>query len=125
MREKREGCIMGAKNMVIAGDHLNKGVMKFGVTAQINIGLKESLVLNKTTIDSYEVVTEEHSKSAASGVTRGLVGGVLLGPVGMLAGGISAKNKGIYTVALAFKDGKRSLVEVDEKVYKALVASMF
>ncbi|SBV94382.1 conserved hypothetical protein [uncultured Eubacteriales bacterium] len=116
---------MGAKNMVIAGDYLNKGVMKFGVTAQINTSLKESLVLNKATVDSYEVVTEEHSKSASSGVARGLVGGVLLGPVGLLAGGISAKNKGAYTVAIAFKDGKRSLAEIDEKIYKALVASMF
>ena len=53
------------------------------------------------------------------------MGGALLGPVGLLAGGLSAKNKGAYQIALAFKDGKRSLIEVDDKIYKALVASLF
>lgn len=48
------------------------------------------------TIESYELITDEHRKSAKSGIARGLVGGALLGPVGMLAGGMSAKSKGIY-----------------------------
>ena len=48
-----------------------------------------------------------------------------LGPVGMLAGGLSAKNKGIYQVAIRFKDGQQSLVEVDDKIYKAIVKNCF
>ena len=48
----------------------------------------------------------------------------MLGPVGLLAG-LSAKNKGIYTVAIKFKDGKNSLLEVDDKFYKALIKTMF
>ena len=59
------------------------------------------------------------------GVARGLVGGALLGPVGLLAGGLSAKNKGIYQVAVQFKDGSRSLIEIDDKIYKALISSCF
>ena len=49
----------------------------------------------------------------------------MLGPVGMLAGGISAKNKGIYQVAVEFTDGKRSLLEVDDKIYKAIAKGCF
>lgn len=33
--------------------------------------------------------------------------------------------KGIYLIAIAFKDGKKSLLEVDEKVYKSLLRKMF
>ena len=78
-----------------------------------------------STVDSYELITDEHRKSAASGIARGLVAGALVGPVGLLAGGLSAKTKGIYQVAIQFKDGKRSLVEVDDKVYKAIVRACF
>ncbi|MEL4861024.1 hypothetical protein AAEU42_07235 [Pseudoflavonifractor phocaeensis] len=117
---------MGAKNRVIAGDYMGKNVIKALNSVMISIGLKEKAIeLDKYSVVAYEVITEEQRKSAASGVARGLVGGALLGPVGMLAGGISAKNKGIYQVALQFKDGKKSLIEVDEKLYKTLVAKMF
>ena len=77
------------------------------------------------TIESYELITDEHRKSAKSGIARGLVGGALLGPVWMLAGGMSAKSKGIYQIAIQFKDGKRSLLEVDDKIYKAIIQACF
>ena len=70
-------------------------------------------------------ITDEHRKSASSGVARGLVGGALLGPVGLLAGGLSAKSKGIYQIAILFKDEKRSLIEVDDKIYKTLIKVLF
>ncbi|WP_195607758.1 hypothetical protein [Intestinimonas butyriciproducens] len=114
-----------AKNAVIAGDYQGKAVIRSGNQVQILLKIMHTMDLNKETVESYELVTEDISKSAASGVARGLVGGALLGPVGLLAGGLSAKNKGAYQIALAFKDGKRSLIEVDDKIYKALVASLF
>jgi threonine dehydrogenase-like Zn-dependent dehydrogenase len=67
---------------------------------------------------------ESHSKSAVSAVGRGLVGGFILGPVGLLAG-LSAKSKGTHVVAIQFKDGKKSLIEMDEKIYKALLKACF
>ena len=114
-----------AKNRVIAGDYMGKGVAVSLGKASIVISFRESINLDKFGIDSYEVITDEHRKSAASGVARGLVGGALLGPVGMLAGGLSAKSKGIYQIAIQFKNGKRSLIEVDDKIYKAIVKSCF
>lgn len=116
---------MGAKNKVIAGDYAGRQIVSAVGTVQISTGLFKSLMLNNTTVENYELVTDEHRKSAASGVARGLVGGALLGPVGMLAGGLTAKNKGTYTIAVRFKDGRNSLLEVDDKIYKNLIKNCF
>ena len=116
-----------AKNRVIAGEHTGKQVVgKAGMKHPvIAVGLVKSKPMNKETVESYELITDEHVKSAASGVTRGLVGGALLGPVGLLAGAMSGKNKGIYQVAVQFKDGTKSLIEIDDSAYKLLVKSCF
>lgn len=115
-----------AKNKVIAGDYEGKKVDGGGLSpAFIMVGMFKSINLDNKNVESYELITDEHRKSAKSGVARGLVGGALLGPVGMLAGGISAKSKGIYQVAVQFKDGKRSLLEIDDKIYKALIKGCF
>ena len=116
-----------AKNMVIAGDYEGKGLTNLGDDVVIVCGFKLSsaININSSTVESYEVITDEQRKSAASGVARGLVGGVLLGPVGLLAGGLSAKNKGIYQLAIQFKDNKRSLIEIDDKLYKLIIKSCF
>lgn len=117
---------MSAKNKVIAGDYIGKQVLGGGVAqAGISIGFVKQLYLNKTTVESYEVISDEHQKSAASGAVKGIVGSALLGGVGMIAGAMSAKEKGVYTVAIQFKDGKKSLLEVDEKLYKAIVQACF
>lgn len=110
---------------MLAGDYAGKQVLGGGVSqASISLGFLKQIYLNKTTIQEYEVLTDEHQKSAASGIARGAVGALLLGPVGLLAG-MSAKDKGIYTIAIKFKDGKNSLIEVDDKIYKSIVQSCF
>lgn len=108
-----------AKNKVIAGDY--NGAAVTAVLGSVMIG---SVAVEKWTIEAYEVITEEQRKSAASGIARGLVGGAILGPVGLLAG-LSAKNKGTYNLAIAWKDGKKSLIEVDDKIYKAIIKKLF
>lgn len=115
-----------SRNKVIAGDYEGKvlgGNEIVGVF--ISIGFTKTLYLNKDNVESYELITDEHRKSAKSGIARGIVGGALLGPVGMIAGGISAKSKGIYQVAVQFKDGKKSLLELDDKLYKSLIKVCF
>jgi hypothetical protein len=116
-----------AKNKVIAGDYEGKNIvgkpgMKHPVIA---LGMIKSIPMNNETVETYELITDEHVKSAASGVARGLVGGALFGAVGMLAGVSSGKNKGIFQVAVQFKDGKKSLIEIDDQAYKALVKACF
>jgi hypothetical protein len=118
-----------ARNQVIAGEYEGKNILlktSFLGKEKVHLftGFTKSFELNKETVKDYEVITEEHRKSAVSGVARGLVGGVLLGPVGLLAG-LSAKSKGTHTLAIEFHDEKRSLIEVNEKIYKALITELF
>lgn len=115
---------MGAKNRVIAGDYMGKPVTGVAGVVQIGVDFKTLIPLDKFSVDSYEVITEDTRKSAVSGVARGAVGAALLGPVGMLAG-LSAKNKSVVTLAVRFKDEKNSLIEVDEKIYKKFIQAMF
>jgi len=115
---------MGAKNKVIAGDYVGKVIISTFNSVAIGVSFGKNLSVDKQTVESYEVITDEHRKSAVSGVARGAVGALLLGPVGLLAG-LSAKNKGIFTVAIKFKDGKNSLVEINDKIYKNIIKTLF
>ncbi|MEK5479880.1 hypothetical protein NYE70_23565 [Paenibacillus sp. FSL R5-0407] len=116
-----------AISSIIAGDYKgNPFKLNFtGQKVEMIAGLfKKNVLVNKDTVESYELIDEEYQTSAASAVGRGLVGGALLGPVGLLAG-LSAKKKGMHRIVINWKDGKRSLAEVDDKVYKALMVILF
>lgn len=114
---------MGAKNKVIAGDFNGKKVNLMLGSLMITGGFR-SVIIDKNTVEEYEVVDEEKRKSAASAVGRGLVGSLIIGPAGLLAG-LSAKVKGVHVVALQFKDDKKSLIEIDDKLYKVLMKKLF
>ena len=115
-----------AKNMVIAGDYQGKIVClnAAGLYIPLNFTGSSKVMLDKSQIESYDLITEETRKSASSGIVRGAVGAALLGPVGLLAG-VSAKIIGIHTVAIKFKDGRNSLIEIDDAKYKALIQKCF
>lgn len=53
--------------------------------------------------------TTDSKKSASSTLIRGAVGGALLGPAGMLAGGLSGKNKiqAMTTFLITYDDGSQ------------------
>lgn len=115
---------MAAKNKVIAGDYEGKIIMHtFGIVS-VATSMFKSINLDKDTVEEYEVLDESSQKSAVSAVGRAFVGGVILGPVGWLAG-LSAKSKGTHIVAIQFKDGKKSLIEIDDKIYSSLMKKMF
>ena len=83
------------------------------------------LYLNNQTVKSHEVITEDITKSAASGIARGIVGNALLGPVGLLAGAMSAKNNNVRHVAIEWMDGQTSLLEVDNTTYHSIITNCF
>lgn len=121
-----------ARNRVISGDYTNDSVrienfgkqLVFGIGKDGDIFTYTNIILDKNTVENYEVLTEDKVKSASSTILRAGAGALLLGPVGLLAG-VSGKTKGIYNVAILFKDGKRSLIEIDDKHYKVLMQSLF
>ena len=121
-----------AQNKVIAGKFKNWfvwGGSYLCISDKKNIFTSTDYKINKSTVETYELITEETMKSGTSAILRGAAGVALLGPVGMLAG-LTAKNKGIYTIAIQWKEnspgkGERSLIEIDDNLYKAFVKSMF
>lgn len=121
-----------AKNKVLSGDYVDDSVRIEGLGTQLVFGYGKDnelfttthITLDKNTVESYEVLTEDKVKSASSTMLRAGAGALLLGPVGLLAG-VSGKTKGIYNVAILFKDGKKSLIEIDDKHYKVLMKVLF
>ena len=116
------------KNRVIAGDYEKKKVALkstlSGKKAVIKAGYIKVVYLDKKTVESYEVMDETSRKSAVSAVGRAAVGTFFLGVPG-LAAALSAKNKRSHIVAIQFKDGHRSLLEVDDKIYRAIMTKVF
>lgn len=43
----------------------------------------------------------------------------------MLAAGLSPSKQIIHTVAIQLKDGKKSLLEIDDTIYSALIKKLF
>ena len=116
---------MRAQNRVIAGDYEKSEVHMKDGKPFLSTGFSKKLFINGTTVKAYEVLNDEHQKSLSSGVARGIVGGALFGAVGMVAGGVSGKTKGIYQIAVEFNDGKKSLLEVDETIHSAIITQCF
>lgn len=119
-----------ARNIVIAGDYEKSCISKpFNGTAAILVStgfLKvKSIPLNSETVESYEIIADDSNKSMSSAVMRSVVGGAVLGPAGAIAGGMTAKSNKIHQVSVCFKDGKRSLLEIDNEVYNMIVKKCF
>lgn len=99
---------MAAKNQVISGDYKGKSVkVSFG-NVKIS-GLFTDVKLDHETVEEWQVLDEKHKRE--------------LGQMIML--GLLAKKKGVYHMSIQFKDGKRSLLEIDDKIYNALMKKIF
>lgn len=84
----------------------------------------QTIKLNKECVQNYELITEDKVKSMSSAILRGIGGTMFLGGVGVLAG-LSAKNKGVYLLAVEYKNNQRSLIKIDDKLYKIFIRSNF
>lgn len=81
----------------------------------------ESITADK--YNSLEICTEENVKKIGGAVGWGVVGGVLAGPVGILAGALLGGNKKQVTFILELTDGRQLMGSVDLKAYTAMQAS--
>lgn len=113
-----------ASNKVIAGDYKGKLVGGSFGEAFISLTMTKFLYLNKDTVSSLTSLDDDSQISVASAAMRGLVGELVLGPIGLIAAAI-AKRNGIHIVGIEFKDGKRCVVEVDDKRYRSLLQACF
>ena len=113
-----------AKNKVIAGTFEGYEVYQIFGTASIALPRGESVDLTKENVESYQVIDESFKKSTAGVIFGSAVGIAIFGAAGILAGD-AAKNKGTHVVAIKFGDGDSSLLEVDDKIYKAIITKCF
>lgn len=111
-------------NKVIAGNYEGNSVKySFGKVKITSFG--SSVSIDSSTVEKYEIVNQDSIKSGASAFGRAIVGDVLFGGLGLVAGALSAKNKQTMLVAIEFKSGNKSLIEIDGDIYKALTKALF
>ena len=124
-----EICMFRKKNKVVAGDYSGYCIKLSWGKLTLNPPLfsqqNNKISIDKTSIRKYEVITSDNKKSTVSTIIRGLIGKYLLGVVGMIAGTVSAQNAVLHTVNLEFASGERSLIEIDDKIYKAIIKSTY
>ena len=76
-------------------------------------------------IEKVELITEENQKKFLGAAGLGLAGGLLLGPVGAIAGLLAGGRSKEVCFACYLKDGRKFLAKGDTKTYQAVLAKTF
>lgn len=116
-----------AKIKVHAGDFL-KGDGQFSFGSLTLMTTAHSFVGETIPVSSLETVaiaTEENVKKLGGTIGWGVAGGVLLGPVGLLAGLLVGGRKKEITFVATFRDGRKLLATTDSKTFTKLQAACF
>jgi hypothetical protein len=76
-------------------------------------------------LDSVEIASQHDKLALGGAVGWGAAGGLLAGPMGLLAGALlGGRGKEVVFVAV-LKDGRRFLAKTDSKTYAALKSTVF
>lgn len=116
-----------AKITVHAGDFL-KGDSKFAFGSLHLKTEKHSFAGEVISLDSLtevEIASEESVKKIGGTIGWGAVGGLVLGPVGLLAGLLLGGKSKEVTFVARFKDGRKLLATTDSGTFKQLKAAVF
>jgi hypothetical protein len=111
-------------NKVIGGDYEGYIIKSFFGQISIAKGFK-SIALTKDNVEKVEILTEEAKKKFLGTAGWGLAGGLLLGPLGLLAGAWAGGNKKEICFACYLKDGTKFMVTTDPNLYKKIAALVF
>lgn len=76
-------------------------------------------------LETVEIATEESVKRLGGTIGWGAVGGLLLGPLGLLAGVLVGGRGKEVTFIARFKDGRKLLATADSKTFTELQAAVF
>jgi hypothetical protein len=116
---------MDMKITVIAGDWPSGTFVTY---AHGFFGKPSSLVIGWSVgrfyaehIASATLVTEQNSTSVLGKVGWGAVGGLALGPLGLLAGALGGGNRQHSIVALELVDGRKALLKCDAEGFAAVM----
>ena len=115
-----------AKNIVLAGDYASCRVFRMNAAlAYISGTMKKTddIFLTSENVECFEALTEDIIRSGGSTLLTGVLDPACLLTLRLHASE-SMQKKGIYTIAVKFQDGKRCLMEIDEKIYQAICRRM-
>lgn len=111
-------------NTVVNGDYCNQRILyrKNSIWLSRKSG---DILLDTNTVEKYEAVGNTSLESAANAAVRGYVGASIGGKLGAGIGLLTAKKTGGNVIAVKFKDGKRSVLKLDNKAFQAFVSQCF
>lgn len=116
------------KITVHAGDFEKNGNNSFGFGI-FTLFTKEHPFMGEnisaSQLEAIDIASEENVKKIGGTAGWGLVGGVLLGPVGLLAGLLAGGRKKDVTFIAKFKDGRKLLATTNQKTYTKIQAAVF
>ena len=84
---------------------------------------REKISVDK--IEKIEIANEENVKRLTGMIGMGVVGAVLLGPVGLLVGILAGGHGKTITFICEFKDGRKFLGSTPYKVYQDMTANIY
>lgn len=112
-----------ARNKVIEGAHKGKQVAHSGVNPYIILRIAEPLPLDSSTIQHMEMIDSSSDISVASAATRGFIGEMLFGPIGLAAVGTADRDER-YILGIVFRNEERSVIEVNGDLFQLITASI-
>lgn len=111
--------------MSLAGDWYHKSWVGGGGSFTL-IGQKDGIskreTIESTEIEYLSLASEENIKRLGGTVGWGAAGGLILGPVGLLAGLLLGGKSKEVTFLVKFKDGRKLIATTDPKTWTAIQA---
>jgi len=105
----------------VLGGSVRRGTSITAASDGLMIGWK---IIRKASVESVELVTEENKKRIFSALGWGALG-LLLGPVGGIAGLVFGGRTKEICFALYLKDGRKYLITSDPQTYQSIKALCF
>jgi hypothetical protein len=105
----------GRTGQVLVGPLYRKSGQGFNMPGRVHIGTGQ--------IEALEIATEENLKKMGGAIGWGIVGGLALGPVGLIAGALAGGRQTEITFVCKFKDGRKFLGSCDAKVFADIKAA--
>lgn len=114
-----------AGNKVIDGEF--KGMYISNLWGRVSICLDSGLFkkpnrieLDYNTVARYQLIDQSSDVSMTSALARSAVGQAVAGDAGGIAGAMTAKVRGVNIVLITYRDGRKSLIEIDDLRYELL-----
>ncbi len=76
-------------------------------------------------VEEIQEITDENKVKVLGVAGWGALGGLALGPLGLIAGMVLGGRGKVVVCAVKFKDGKQALLEVNQKEWTNIVAARF